>query len=67
MVIVDCKTSAILDIRCSMRRPQGTQIGEQLFRQNLNRLEIITTDKCDWNELRQTPHDNGARPVIKHR
>lgn len=67
-VLVDCKTSTILDIHCSMKRPHDTQIGEQLLKRNLDQVETITADKgYDWDELRQKLRENGVRPVIKHR
>jgi IS5 family transposase len=67
-VLVDCDTSTILDIHCSMKRPHDTQIGEQLLKRNLDRLEIITADKgYDWDELRQKLREADVRPVIKHR
>lgn len=66
--LVDCKTSTILDIHCSMTRPHDTQIGEQVLKRNLDRVNTITADKgYDWDELRRTLRENGVRPVIKHR
>jgi len=67
-VLVDCKTSTILDIHCSMKRPHDTQIGEQLLERNLDRVGTITADKgYDWDELRGNLREAGVRPVIKHR
>jgi IS5 family transposase len=67
-VLVDCKTSTILDIHCSMKRPHDTQIGEQVLRRNLDQVETITADKgYDWDELRHKLRKEGVRPVIKHR
>jgi len=67
-VLVDCKTSTILDIHCSMKRPHDTQIGEQVLERNLDQIETITADKgYDWDELRHKLKEAGVRPVIKHR
>ena len=67
-VLVDCKTSTILDIHCSMKRPHDTQIGEQLLKRNIEQVETITADKgYDWDELRGKLREAGVRPVIKHR
>jgi IS5 family transposase len=67
-VLVDCDTSTILDIHCSMKRPHDTQIGEQVLKRNLDRVETITADKgYDWDELRRNLKEHGIRPVIKHR
>jgi IS5 family transposase len=67
-VLVDCETSTILDIHCSMKRPHDTQIGEQLLKRNLDQVETITADKgYDWDELRGKLREAGVRPVIKHR
>jgi IS5 family transposase len=67
-ILVDCKTSTILDIHCSMKRPHDTQIGEQVLRRNLDQVETITADKgYDWDELRHKLRKEGVRPVIKHR
>jgi len=67
-VLVDCKTSTILDIHCSMKRPHDTQIGEQVLTRNLDQIETITADKgYDWDELRHKLTEAGVRPVIKHR
>jgi IS5 family transposase len=67
-VLVDCSTSTILDIHCSMKRPHDTQIGEQVLERNLDRIGTITADKgYDWDELRRKLREKGVRPVIKHR
>ena len=67
-ILVDCKTSTILDIHCSMKRPHDTQIGEQLLKRNLDQVETITADKgYDWMELREKLREDGVRPLIKHR
>jgi IS5 family transposase len=66
--LVDCGSSTILDIHCSMTRPHDTQIGDQVLKRNLDRVETITADKgYDWDELRRYLKKHGVRPVIKHR
>lgn len=42
--LVDCENSLILDIHCSMKQPHDTQIGWQVLKRNLHRVETITTD-----------------------
>jgi len=67
-VLVDCQTSKILDIHCSMERPHDTQIGEQVLTRNLDQVDTITADKgYDWDELRGKLREEDVRPVIKHR
>jgi IS5 family transposase len=66
--LVDCDTSAVLDIHCSMKQPHDTQIGRQILTRNLSRLKIVTADKgYDWDDLRDELRDADIRPVIKHR
>ncbi|WP_135806916.1 IS5 family transposase [Halorussus marinus] len=66
--LVDCQTSLILDIHCSMKQPHDTQIGWQVLKRNLHRVETITADKgYDWDEFRHNLREEGVRPVIKHR
>ncbi|MFC7177850.1 IS5 family transposase [Halosegnis marinus] len=66
--LVDCKTSTVLDIHCSMTQPHDTHVGRQVLSRNLNQLQTITADKgYDWDELREDLREAGVRPVIKHR
>jgi len=66
--LVDCSTSLILDIHCSMKQPHDTQIGWQVLKRNLHRVDTLTADKgYDWDEFRQFLGEEGVRPVIKHR
>ena len=66
--LIDCKTSLILDIHCSMTQPHDTQIGWQVMKRNSHRVETLTADKgYDWDEFRQYLRKEGVRPVIKHR
>ena len=66
--LVDCDSTAILDIHCSMKQPHDTQIGRQVLTRNLQRLNTVVADKgYDWDALRHELRDAGVRPVIKHR
>lgn len=66
--LVDCETSTVLDIHCSMKQPHDTQVGRQVLTRNLSRLEIVTADKgYDWDDLREQLRRADVRPVIKHR
>ena len=66
--LVDCETSTVLDIHCSMKQPHDTQVGRQVLTRNLNRLQTVTADKgYDWDDLREELREADVRPVIKHR
>jgi len=67
-VLIDCETSAILDIYCSMKQPHDSKIAWQLVKRNFNKLGILTADKgYDWWLLRQRLRAEGVKPVIRHR
>ena len=66
--LIDCKTSAILYIHCSMKQPHDTQIAWQLLTRNLDKLSILTADKgYDWELLRRKLRSEDVKPVIKYR
>ncbi len=66
--LVDCKTSTVMDIHCSMKQPHDTQVGWQVLTQNLDQLQTITADKGhDWDDLHNELREAGVRSVIKHR
>lgn len=66
--LVDCETSTVLDIHCSMKQPHDTRVGRQVLTRNLDRLQTVTADKgYDWNDLREELREADVRPVIKHR
>lgn len=44
-VLVDCSTSQILNIHCSMKQPHDTQFGWQVLKRNLDRVETLTAYK----------------------
>jgi len=66
--VVDCETSTVLDIHCSMQQPHDTHVGRQVLMRNFDRLQTVTADKgYDWDSLRYELQEVGVRPVIKHR
>lgn len=66
--LVDCETSTILDIHCSMKQPHDTHVGRRVLTRNINRLQTVTADKgYDWDDLREQLREADVRPVIKHR
>ncbi|QRY22490.1 IS5 family transposase [Halobacterium sp. GSL-19] len=66
--LVDCETSTVLDIHCSMKQPHDTHVGRQVLTRNLNQLQTITADKgYDWDDLREELREGDVRPVIKPR
>jgi len=56
-LLVDCETSTILDIHCSMKQLHDTQIGLQVLVRNLDDLTAVAADKgydreALWTQLR---------------
>jgi IS5 family transposase len=67
-VLVDCETSSILDIHCSMKQPHDTQVGWQVLTRNLDALSAVTADKgYDWEILRTRLRAEGVTPLIPRR
>ena len=67
-LVVDCKTGTILDIHCSMKQARDSEVGWQLLRNNLDRLDTVTADEgYDWELLRRKLQAEGVTPVIKYR
>ena len=67
-VLVDCETSAILDIHCSMKQPHDTQVGWQVLVRNLDALTTVAADKgYDWEILRTKLRAEGITPLIPKR
>ncbi len=65
--LVDCETSSVLDIHCSMKQPHDTQVGRRVLSRNLNCLQTVAADKgYDWDDLRDELREADVRPVIKH-
>lgn len=66
--LIDCASTAVLDLHFSMKQPHDTQIGRQVLTRNLAKLNTVVADKgYDWDDLRQELRDADVRPVIKHR
>ena len=66
--LIDCSTSHKLDIQYSMTQPHDTQIGWQVLKRNLHRVETITADKIyDWWLLRNKLRAEGVEPLIRAR
>ena len=64
-VLVDCETSAILDIHCSMKQLHDTQVGWQVLTRNLDALTALAADKgYDWEILRTKFRAEGIKPLI---
>jgi IS5 family transposase len=67
-VLVDCETSAILDIHCSTKQPHDTQVGWQVLVRNLDKLNVVAADKgYDWEELRTRLRAERIKPLIPTR
>ena len=66
--LVDCDSTAVIDVHFSLKQPHDTQIGWQVLTRNLEQLNTVVADKgYDWDALRNELRDAGVRPVIKHR
>ncbi len=67
-LLVDCETSAILDIHCSMKQPHDTRIGWQVLVRNLDELSTVVADNgYDWEALREKLRAEGITPRIPTR
>ncbi|WP_435347251.1 IS5 family transposase [Haloarchaeobius sp. HRN-SO-5] len=67
-LLIDCGTSAILDIHCSMKQPHDTQIGWQVLVRNLDVLSTVAADRgYDWEELRTRLRAERVTPLIPKR
>ena len=67
-LLVDCETSSILDIHCSMKQPHDTQVGWQVLTRNLDALNTVAADKgYDWEELRTRLRAERITPLIPQR
>lgn len=67
-LLVDCETSTILDIHCSMKQPHDTQVGWQVLVRNLDELTTVAADKgYDWESLRTKLRAEGVTPLIPRR
>jgi IS5 family transposase len=67
-LLVDCETSAILDIHCSMKQPHDTQVGWQVLTRNLEKLSAVAADKgYDWEQIRIRLRAEAVTPLIPQR
>jgi IS5 family transposase len=67
-LLIDCETSAILDIHCSMKQPHDTQVGWQVLVRNLEKLTAVAADKgYDWEALRTKLRSECVTPLIPQR
>lgn len=67
-LLIDCETSTILDIHCSMKQPHYTQIGWQVLTRNIDALSAVAADKgYDWEALRLKLRAEGVKPLIPTR
>jgi len=67
-LIIDCETSAILEIHCSMKQPHDTQVGWQVLVRNLDDLTAVAADKgYDWEALRTRLRAESITPLIPQR
>jgi len=67
-LLVDCETSAILDIHCSMKQPHDTQVGWQVLTRNLEKLTAVAADKgYDWEQIRTRLRAEAVKPLIPQR
>jgi len=66
--LIDCETSAILDIHCSMKQPHDTQVGWQVLTRNLDKLTALAAGKgYDWERLRTRLRAESITPLIPQR
>lgn len=64
-LLVDCETSAILDIHCSMKQPHDTQVGWQVLTRNFEKLSAVTAHKgYDWEAIRTRLRAEHITPLI---
>ena len=67
-LVVDCGTSAIIDIHCSMKQPHDTQVGLQVLVRNIDDLTAVAADKgYDWEALRTRLRAESITPLIPQR
>jgi IS5 family transposase len=67
-LLVDCETSAIIDIHCSIKQPHDTQVGWQMLVQDLDALSTFAADKgYDWKALRTKLRADNITPLIPQR
>jgi len=67
-LLIDCETSAILDIHRSMKQPHDTQVGWQVLVRNIDKLTAVAGDKgYDWEALWTRLRTESITPLIPQR
>ena len=66
--LVDTAQSAVIDVHCSTKWPNGTNVGPQVALRNAGDLRSLAADKgYDDMSFREDLRAEGVRPLIKHR
>jgi IS5 family transposase len=66
--LVDTAHGAVIDVHCSTKWPNGTNIGPQVALRNAGVLLSLAADKgYDDMSFREELRTEGVRPLIKHR
>ena len=66
--LVDTAQGAVIDVHCSAKWPNGTNIGPQVALRNAGDLLSLAADKgYDDMSFREEFRDEDVRPLIKHR
>ena len=66
--LVDTAQGAVIDVHCSTKWPNGTNVGPQVALRNAGDLRSLAADKgYDDMSFREDLRAEGVRPLIKHR
>jgi len=66
--LVDTAQGAVIDVHCSAKWPNGTNVGPQVTLRNAGDLRSLAADKgYDDMSFREELRAEGVRPLIKHR
>ena len=66
--LVDTAHGAVIDVHCSTKWPNGTNVGPQVALRNAGDLRSLAADKgYDDMSFREELRTEGVRPLIKHR
>ncbi|MFD2373088.1 IS5 family transposase [Haloarchaeobius iranensis] len=66
--LVDTAQGAVIDVHCSAKWPNGTNVGPQVALRNAGDLRSLAADKgYDDMGFREELRAEGVRPLIKHR
>ncbi len=67
-LLVDTRSNAIIDLHVTTTRKHDSQIAPSLIKRNYGDVEILLGDKgYDDQKIRVLAHEEGVRPLIKHR